>query len=91
MAKMKRKIGRRAKGYVNVLARIEPEQHARLKALSDKSGAPMNHFIRVALDEYLLERQRIMSGSPGNIHTLSRKDNDDTVTLPVLTTRKGKR
>ena len=90
MAKIKRKIGRRAKGYVNVLARIEPEQHAKLKALSDKSGAPMNHFIRVALDDYLLERRRMTSGLPGDIHTMRQKDSDDTVTLPVLTTRKRK-
>lgn len=90
MAKIKRKIGRRAKGYVNVLARIEPEQHAKLKALSDKTGAPMNHFIRVALDDYLLERRRMTSGLPGDIHTMRQKDSDDTVTLPVLTTRKRK-
>ena len=91
MAKIKRKGGRPAKGYVNVLARIEPEQHAKLKALSDKSGAPMNHFIRVALDDYLLKPRRVTSGLPGDIHTMRQKDSDDTVTLPVLTTRKGKR
>lgn len=90
MAKIKRKIGRPAKKYVPLLARIEPEQHAKLKALSDKSGAPMNHFIRVALDDYLLERRRMTSGLPGDIHTMRQKDSDDTVTLPVLTTRKRK-
>jgi Ribbon-helix-helix protein, copG family. len=91
MAKIKRKIGRAAKGYVNVLARIEPEQHAKLKALSEKSGAPMNHYIRVALDDYLREWRRMTSGLPGNGHTLRQNDSDDTVTLPVLTSRKGKR
>ena len=91
MATRKRKIRRPAKGFVNVLARIEPEQHAKLKALSDKTGAPMNHFIRVALHDYFLEWRRMTSGSPGDIHTMRQKDSDDTVTLPVLTTRKGKR
>ncbi len=91
MAKKKQKSGRPAKGYVNVLARIEPGQHAKLKALSAKSGAPMNHFIRVALEDYLLERRHMTSGLQGDLHTLRQTDSDDTVTLPVLTTRKGKR
>lgn len=72
MAKVKNKGGRPSSGFINVLARITPEQHSALKTISGTTGAPMNHLIRSALDDYLWVRER-STGRPGNVHRLVRR------------------
>lgn len=72
MAKVKNKGGRPPLGFVNVLARITPKQHSALKEISKETGAPMNHLIRTALDEYFWVRER-SKDRPGNTHRLVRR------------------
>jgi len=36
---------------------LKPEQVAALKKLSEQTGAPVQHFVRLALDEFLAKKK----------------------------------